>query len=262
MNIIVCVKYTPDTAADRKFGADHTVDRGSDGLLCELDEYAVEQALRIKEGRPDEEVNVTALTVGPAEAEIALRKALQMGADHAVHVADDAIAGSDAAATSLVLAKAIERNGIPDLIIGGLASTDAGMGVLTAMLAERLNLPQVTLASVVEMQGAEVRIKRDGDTATEIVGGTLPLVMSVTDQSGEVRYPTFKGVMAAKKKQVQTLSLLDIGVDRSEVGLAAAWTKVRGTSERPPRTAGVIVRDSDGSGAAAVFDFLASNKFV
>lgn len=262
-NIVVLVKYVPDATGDRKFEGDNTVDRvGVDGLLSELDEYAVEQALQIKEKRADEEITVTALTVGPAEAEAAVRKALQMGADKAVHVSDDAIAGSDAAATSLVLAKAIEKIGVPELIVGGLASTDGGMSVVPAMLAERLNLPQVTLAAVVETQGDQVRIKRDGDTATEVIGGTLPLVLSVTDQSGEARYPSFKGIMAAKKKPLEALTLADIGVDASEVGLDAAWTKVEDTAARPPRTAGEIVKDEDGSGATALVEFLASKKFI
>ncbi|KRB77315.1 electron transfer flavoprotein subunit beta [Nocardioides sp. Root190] len=262
-NIVVLVKYVPDATGDRKFEGDNTVDRvGVDGLLSELDEYAVEQALQIKEKRADEEITVTALTVGPAAAEAAVRKALQMGADKAVHVQDDAIAGSDAAATSLVLAKAIEKIGVPELIVGGLASTDGGMSVVPAMLAERLNLPQVTLAAVVETQGDQVRIKRDGDTATEVIGGTLPLVLSVTDQSGEARYPSFKGIMAAKKKPLEALTLADIGVDASEVGLEAAWTKVEDTAARPPRTAGEIVKDEDGSGATALVEFLASKKFI
>ena len=262
-NIVVLVKYVPDATGDRKFEADNTVDRvGVDGLLSELDEYAVEQALQIKEKRADEEITVTALTVGPAEAEAAVRKALQMGADKAVHVQDDAIAGSDAVATSLVLAKAIEKIGVPELVVGGLASTDGGLSVVPAMLAERLGLPQVTLAAVVETQGDQVRIKRDGDTATEVVGGTLPLVLSVTDQSGEARYPSFKGIMAAKKKPLESLSLADIGVDASEVGLDAAWTKVDNVTARPARTAGEIVKDEDGSGATALVEFLASKKFI
>ena len=136
------------------------------------------------------------------------------------------------------------------------------MSVVPAMLAERLGLPQVTLAAVVETQGDQVRIKRDGDTATEVIGGTLPLVLSVTDQSGEARYPSFKGIMAAKKKPLESLSLADIGVDASEVGLDAAWTKVEATTARPPRTAGEIVKDEDGSGATALVDFLASKKFI
>ena len=269
MNIVVCVKHVPDATADRHFEDDNTVDRvGVDGLLSELDEYAVEQALQIKEKRGDDAedpVEITVLTIGPEQAVDALRKGLQMGADKAVHVQDDAIAGSDAPATSLVLAKAIEKLGAEspvDLVVCGMASTDGSMSVVPAMLAERLGLPQVTFGSVVEMQGKEVRIKRDGDTATEVIGGTAPLVLSVTDQSGEARYPSFKGIMAAKKKPVETWSLSDLGVEAGQVGLGAAWTEVVDTAARPPRTQGEVVTDEDGSGAKALVEFLASKKFI
>ena len=262
MNIVVCVKYVPDATADRHFEADKTVDRdGVDGLLSELDEYAVEQALQIKE-KSDDEVTVTALCVGPEKGVDAVRKALQMGADQGVHVTDEAIAGSVAPATSLVLAKAVEKIGSVDLVMCGMASTDGVMSVIPAMLAERLDLPQVTFASVIETQGDQVRVKRDGDTATEVIGATMPLVVSVTDQSGEARYPSFKGIMAAKKKPVETYSLADLGVEADQVGLSVAWTEVQDTTQRPPRSAGEIVTDEDGSGAGALTDFLASKKFI
>jgi electron transfer flavoprotein beta subunit len=266
MNIVVCVKYVPDATADRQFESDNTVDRvGVDGLLSELDEYAVEQSLQIKEKAEGDDVTVTALCVGPEKAVDAVRKALQMGADKAVHVTDEAIAGSDYVATSLVLAKAIEKIGAEekvDLVVCGMASTDASGSVVPAMLAERLGLPQVTLASVIETQGDQVRIKRDGDTATEVIGGTMPLVLSVTDQSGEARYPSFKGIMAAKKKPMETWSLSDIGVEADQVGLSVAWSEVEETTARPPRTAGEIVTDEEGSGATALTEFLASKKFI
>jgi electron transfer flavoprotein beta subunit len=267
MNIVVCVKYVPDATANRQFESDNTVDReGVDGLLSELDEYAVEQALQIKEkSETPDDVKVIALCVAPESGVDAVRKALQMGADEGVHVVDDAIAGSDAIATSLVLAKAIEKVGEErsvDLVVCGMASTDGAMGVVPAMLAERLNLPQVTLASVIETQGDQIRIKRDGDTATEVIGASFPLVLSVTDQSGEARYPSFKGIMAAKKKPLETYSLSDLGVDSGDVGLSVAWTQVEDTTERPPRTAGEIVTDEDGSGAGALVEFLASKKFI
>ncbi len=264
MNIVVCVKYVPDATADQKFESDNTVDRVAvPGLLSELDEYAVEQSLQLKEKNDDpESVTVTALTVGPEQAADAIRKALQMGADKGVHVVDDAVAGSDAPATSKVLAEAIRKLGDVDVVVCGMASTDGAMSVVPAMLAERLDLPQVTLGSVVESQGNEFRIKRDGDTATEVIGATAPLVLSVTDQSGEARYPSFKGIMAAKKKPLDTMSLSDLGIDAGEVGLDAAWTAVEGTEARPPRTAGEIVTDEDGSGATALTEFLASKKFI
>ncbi len=146
MKIAVCVKYVPDATGDRHFEDDKTVDRvGVDGLLSELDEYAVEQALRIKEKADSaDDVEVTALCVGPEAAVDAVRKALQMGADRGVHVVDDAIAGSDSIATSLVLAKAVEKGSdgaAYDLVMCGMASTDGTMSVVPAMLAERLSLP-------------------------------------------------------------------------------------------------------------------------
>jgi electron transfer flavoprotein beta subunit len=264
MNILVCVKYVPDATADRTFEDDGTVDRvGVDGLLSELDEYAVEQALQLKE--KNEDVTVTALCVGPEKAVDAVRKALQMGADQGIHVVDDAIAGSDYAATSLVLAKAVEKvagDGGVDLVMCGMASTDGAAGIIPAMLAERLSWPQVTMASVVETQGDQVRVKRDSDTATEVIGATMPLVLSVTDQSGEARYPSFKGIMAAKKKPLETWSLSDLGVDAGQVGLSVAWTAVEDTTARPPRSQGEVVKDEDGSGAGALTDFLASKKFI
>ncbi|MEP7736606.1 MULTISPECIES: electron transfer flavoprotein subunit beta/FixA family protein [Nocardioides] len=265
MNIVVCVKYVPDATADRQFESDNTVDRvGVDGLLSELDEYAVEQALQLKEKAGDD-TEVTALCVGPEKAVDAVRKALQMGADKGIHVSDEAIAGSDYVATSLVLAKAIEKAGAEkpvDLVMCGMASTDASGSVIPAMLAERLDLPQVTFASVIESQGDQVRIKRDSDTATEVIGASMPLVLSVTDQTGEARYPSFKGIMAAKKKPMETWALSDIGVEADQVGLSVAWSQVEETAARPPRTAGEIVTDEDGSGAEALTGFLASKKFI
>ena len=268
MNIVVCVKYVPDATAHRQFESDNTVDRvGVDGLLSELDEYAIEQALQIKEkqGEGSADTTVTALCVGPEKAVDAVRKSLQMGADKGVLVSDEAIAGSDYIATSLVLAKAIEKLGAEspvDLVVCGMASTDSSGSVVPAMLAERLSLPQVTFASVIETQGDQVRVKRDSDTATEVIGATMPLVLSVTDQTGEARYPSFKGIMAAKKKPMETYSLSDLGIEADQVGLSVAWTQVEDTTERPPRTAGEIVKDEDGSGATALTEFLVSKKFV
>ena len=265
MNIVVCVKYVPDATADRQFESDNTVDRvGVDGLLSELDEYAVEQALQLKEKAGDD-TEVTALCVGPEKAVDAVRKALQMGADKGIHVSDEAIAGSDYVATSLVLAKAIEKAGAEkpvDLVMCGMASTDASGSVIPAMLAERLDLPQVTFASVIESQGDQVRIKRDSDTATEVIGASMPLVLSVTDQTGEARYPSVKGIMAAKKKPMESWALSDLGVEADQVGLSVAWSQVEETAARPPRTAGEIVTDEDGSGAEALTGFLASKKFI
>jgi electron transfer flavoprotein beta subunit len=261
MNIVVCVKYVPDATADPRFESDNTVDRvGVDGLLSELDEYAVEQALQLKEGT-EEEVTVTALTVGPEKAADAVRKALQMGADQGVHVQDEAIAGSDAIATSLVLAKAVEKIGKVDIVLCGMASTDGAMSVVPAMLAERLGRPQLTFAKEVTVGDGTVAIKRLTDDGYQAVEASLPAVVSVVEKINEPRYPSFKGIMAAKKKPVETLSLSDLGVDAGEVGLGGAWSEVESFESAPPREAGTVVKD-EGDGADKLLEFLASKKFV
>ncbi|WP_432168793.1 electron transfer flavoprotein subunit beta/FixA family protein [Streptomyces sp. bgisy031] len=259
LRIVVTVKYVPDATGDRHFAEDLTVDRDDvDGLLSELDEYAVEQALQIADGADDAEITV--LTVGPEDAKDALRKALSMGADKAVHVEDDDLHGTDIVGTSLVLAKAIEKAGF-DLVVSGMASTDGTAGVVPALLAERLGVPQVTLLSEVSVEGGVVSGRRDGDTASERVEASLPAVVSVTDQSGEARYPSFKGIMAAKKKPVESWDLSDLGLQADEVGLAGAWTVVDAAAERPARSAGTIVKD-EGEGGKQLAEFLAGQKFI
>jgi electron transfer flavoprotein beta subunit len=259
MKIVVCVKYVPDAQGDRRFEADNTVDRvGVDGLLSELDEYAVEEALTLAEANPDS--TVTAVCMGPGQASDAIRKALQMGADAGVHVQDDALAGSDAIATARVLAAAVATLE-PDIVITGMASTDAGMSVVPAMVAQHLGLPQVTWAGSLTVDGGTVRIERDGDTSTEVIESSLPALVSVTDQINDPRYPSFKGIMAAKKKPVTTLSLADLGIPAGEVGLDAAWTAVEGVTARPARQAGQQITD-DGDGGTRLVEFLAGAKLV
>ncbi|MGH3014050.1 MAG: electron transfer flavoprotein subunit beta/FixA family protein, partial [Gaiellaceae bacterium] len=180
--IVVAVKYVPDATADRTFNADNTVDRENvDGLLSELDEYAVEQALQVIEAGEGE---VTVVTVGPEDAADAVRKALQMGADSGVHVVDDAIHGSDAFATSLVLAEAIKKIEY-DLVFMGMTSTDGGLGVVPTLVAARLGIPAVTFGSQLTVDGDTVKIVRDGDVATQEIEATGPVVVSVTDQTDE-----------------------------------------------------------------------------
>ncbi|WP_164990793.1 electron transfer flavoprotein subunit beta/FixA family protein, partial [Streptomyces sp. GZWMJZ-114] len=182
LRIVVCVKYVPDATGDRHFAGDLTLDREDvDGLLSELDEYAVEQALQVADAADDAEITV--LTVGPEDAKDALRKALSMGADKGIHVEDDGLHGTDVFGTSLVLAKAVEKAGF-DLVVCGMASTDGTMGVLPALLSERLGVPQVTLLSEVSVGDGVVRGRRDGDAASEQLEARLPAVVSVTDQSG------------------------------------------------------------------------------
>ncbi|MGH8824543.1 MAG: electron transfer flavoprotein subunit beta/FixA family protein [Jiangellaceae bacterium] len=260
MKIVVLVKHVPDATADRTFSdADRTTDRvGVDGLLSELDEYAVEEALTVAEAG---EAEVVVLTMGPGQAADALRKGLQMGASSAVHVVDDALHGSDAVATSLVLEKAIRKIGDVDLILTGMASTDGSMSVVPAMLGERLGLPHVGFVGELTVADGTVTGRRDGDAASETVEASLPAIVSVTDQINEPRYPSFKGIMAAKKKPFETWSLADLGIDPGEVGLRAARSVVEDVAKRPPRSAGEVVTD-DGDGGVKLAEFLAAQKFV
>jgi len=259
MNIVVCVKQVPDTGMERKLKPeDSTVDRESvDGLINELDEYAIEEALLIAEAQGGQ---VTILSMGPQKAAESIRKALSMGCDRAVHVLDDGLAGSDALATSQVIAQALTRIGF-DLVILGSESTDARMGVLAAMLSERLGVPQMSLAGKVDIDAPAIRIQRQTDYGYDQVEAALPAVVSVVEKINEPRYPSFKGIMAAKKKPVETLSLADLGIDPGQVGLAAAATEVVDFAQRPPRAAGTIVKD-DGDGGTKAAEFLAAQKFI
>jgi electron transfer flavoprotein beta subunit len=259
MNIVVCVKQVPDTWAERTLRAeDSRLDRASvDGVINELDEYAIEEGLRQAEAHQGE---VTILSMGPEKASESIRKALSMGADKAVHLIDDALAGSDALATSLVLATVLRRVGF-DLVILGSESTDARMGVLAAMLAERLGIPQVSLARKVEIDGGTVCVQRQTDYGYDKVEASLPAVVSVVEKINEPRYPSFKGIMAAKKKPVETLTVADLGIDPSQVGLGAAATEVVSFAPRPPRQAGTVVKD-EGDGGAKAAEFLAAQKFI
>ncbi len=266
LKIIVLVKHVPDAQFDRHLGgADHTTDR-SESILSELDEYALEAALQLTEARGGEAAGhkVIALTMGPAGAVNAVKKSLQIGATEGVHLSDPALAGSDAAATSLALAAAIRHLGADagvDLILTGMASTDGETSLVPAQLAERLGFPQVTFASSLEISGSTVTARRDGDAYAETVEASLPAVASVTDQINNPRYPNFKGIMAAKKKTITTLSLADIGVAAEQVGPAGSWTQVQAAEARPPRTAGTIITDEGDAGIRLV-DFLAAQKLL
>jgi electron transfer flavoprotein beta subunit len=258
MNIVVCVKQVPDTAVERRLTPEGTLDRASlDGLINELDEYAIEEGLKLAEAHGGE---VTILSMGPDKAAESVRKALSMGADKAIHVSDAGLAGSDALATSAVLAAALGQAGF-DLVIFGSESTDARTGMVPAMVAERLGVPQLTLAAKVDIDGTSVRIRRVSDDGYAVVSGSLPAVVSVVEKINEPRYPTFKGIMAAKKKPVQTLSLADLALDAGAVGLAGAASWVDEFAARPPRSAGVIVKD-EGDGGSNAAGFLAGRKFI
>jgi electron transfer flavoprotein beta subunit len=259
MNIVVCVKQVPDTEVERTLKPDDsTLDRAAvDGVINVLDEYAIEEGLKIAEAQGGE---VTILSMGPDKAADSIRKALSMGADKAVHVLDDALAGSDALATSLAIAEALKRVGF-DLVVFGSESTDARTGVVPAMVAERLGVPQLTLAGKVDISGTDVTIRRMSDDGYAVVTAPLPAVLSVVEKINEPRYPSFKGIMAAKKKPVQTLTLADLGLDAGSVGLAGAASWVEDFAARPPRAAGVIVKD-EGDGGSKAAGFLIDRKFI
>ena len=260
MNIVVCVKQVPDSWAEKKLSpSDHTLDRESaDAVMNELDEYAVEEALRLAEA--NEGSTVTILTMGPEKAGETIRKALSMGADAGIHVVDDGLHGSDAVATSAVLAKALGTTPF-DLVILGTESTDARMSVVPAMVAERLGLPQLTFAEKVDVAGGTVTVQRVTDYGYDTVEAALPALVSVVEKINEPRYPSFKGIMAAKKKPVATLTVADLGLSADEVGLAGAWSTSRDFAARPPKAAGTIVKD-DGDGGHQLAEFLVTHKFV
>ena len=259
MKIAVCVKQVPDTWAEKRLlPEDSTLDRDSaDGVMNELDEYAVEEALKLVEAHGGE---VVVVTMGPERAAETVRKALSMGADSGIHILDAALHGSDAIATSAVLAAALSGRAI-DLVIFGSESTDARMSVVPAMVAERLGWAQLTFAQRVDVTGTDVTIDRVTETGFTTVTGALPCVVSVVEKINEPRYPSFKGIMAAKKKPVETLSVSDTGVDAAAVGAAAAWTAVADFAARPPKAAGVIVTD-EGDGGAKLAGFLSEQKFI
>jgi electron transfer flavoprotein beta subunit len=260
MNIVVLVKQVPDTYSERKLdGSDGTLDRdATDAVLDEINERAVEAALQLKEANDGSEVTV--LTMGPDRATDAIRKALSMGADKAVHLSDEALRGSDAVQTARALAKAIGTVEY-DLVIAGNEASDGRSAAVPAMVADVLGLPALTHAREVTVEGSSVTVKRETDDGVTFLTADLPAVVSVGEKINEPRYPSFKGIMAAKKKPVATLSLADAGIDASEVGLANALTTVASSQPKPPKSAGEKVED-EGDGGSKIAAFLVSQKLI
>jgi electron transfer flavoprotein beta subunit len=264
VRIICPVKRVPDTAADKKIDpGDHTLDRdASEPVLNANDEWSIEEAMRIKERTDGTEV--IALCMGPESAQQTIRKALSYGLDGAIQVDDPAVAGSDAVATARVLAAALADEEF-DLVIMGNQSSDARTMLVPAMLAEFLGLPSLTFAKRLELtDDGKAIVDRETATGHQTVEAPLPAVVSVVEAINEPRYPSFKGIMAAKKKPLDTKDLAAVGVDAGEVGLEHSWTQVLDVTPRPPRQAGEKVED-DGSGtvgAQALADFLAQKKFI
>ena len=260
MNIVVLVKQVPDTYSERKLrDTDGGLDRdASDAVLDEINERAVEQALQLKEAHGGA---VTVLAMGPRRATEAIRKALSMGADAAVHVSDEALAGSDAVGTARALAAAVRTVGDVDLVLAGNEASDGRSAAVPAMVAEVLELPALTHARTVSVEGTEVTVRRETDDGVVVLRADLPAVVSVNEKINEPRYPSFKGIMAAKKKPVTTLGIGDLGLDPATVGWAGALTAVTAVAPKPPKAAGEKVVD-DGDGGARVAAFLVAQKLV
>jgi len=259
VKIAVCVKEVPEAGGARRIDpATKRLDRSGEAALNAFDVNAVEEALRVKEATGDAEVVV--LSVGPARALDSLRKALAMGADRAVLVSDEGAAGSDLVATSRVLAKALEREGA-DLVLFGQQSSDSDGAVLWAAVADRLRLPLVSQAAELTVSDGKVRVKRQTEFGYDVIEAPLPAVVAVSDAINEPRYPSLKGIMGAKKKPFETLSLGDIGLDAGEAGEAGSKTEVLSLTDPPSRGDARKIED-DGSAAQAIVDFLAEKRLV
>jgi len=259
MNIAVLIKQVPDTYSERVLkDADWTLDRdAADAVIDEIDSRGVEAALQLVERHGGE---VTVVTMGPDRATETLRKALAMGADKAVHITDDGLAGSDALRTSAALAAAIGTLSA-DLVITGNESTDGRTGSVPSMIAERLGLPQVTSVRSLEIDGGTVRAERVRDGGYSEITAGLPALVSVTEKINEPRYPGFKGIMAAKKKPLTVLGIGDLGLDAASVGPAAAATVVLDAAPRPAKESGEKI-DDDGTGGGKAAEFLAAARLI
>ena len=259
MKIAVCVKQVPDaTAVKRIDPATMRLDRSGEGTLNATDLNAVEEALRLKEAGGDGEVVVVSL--GPAKAMESLRKALAMGADRAVLVADDAAAGSDLVATSRALAAALEREGA-DLVLFGQQSSDSDGAVLWAAVADRLRRPLVSQVAELKVDGGRLTGKRQTEFGYDVIAAPLPAVVAVSDAINEPRYPSLKGIMGAKKKPAEELSLGDLGLAADAVGEAGSRTTVLALAPPPSRGDTVRIED-DGTAAEKIVAFLADRRLL
>jgi electron transfer flavoprotein beta subunit len=258
MKIAVCVKEVPDAAAPRRIDPQTLrLDRSGEGTLNQWDLSAVEEALRLVEANGGE---VVVVSMGPERALGSLRKALAMGADRAVLVADDAAAGSDAVATSSVLASALGRESA-DLVLFGQQAADSDGAVLWAAVADRLQLPVVSQAATLELGDGSVRVKRQTEYGYDLIEAPLPCIVAVSDAINEPRYPSLKGIMGAKKKPQETLSAADLGVESDTVGETGSRTDVRALQPPPPRGESTIVED-ESQAAECVLEYLVEAKLV
>ena len=258
MKIVVLVKEVPDTYGDRKLDLETGLaDRGaSERVLDEIGERALEVALSYADKTPDTEVIV--MSMAPSDAAASVRNGLAMGAGSAVQIVDDALAGADLGVTARVLSAAIQRTGF-DLVITGNLSTDGSGGVLPAMLAEHLRVPQATALAEIEISADSVRGTRATDAGTAVVSAPLPAVVSITEALPDARFPNFKGIMAAKKKPFETLSLADLGLEIDPA--TAPQSILTAVNEKPARAAGVKIVD-EGDAGEKLAAFLLENRLA
>jgi electron transfer flavoprotein beta subunit len=257
MTIAVCVKYVPE-GTKRIDPSTKRLDRSGEGALNHFDANAVEEALRLRDATGDGEVVL--VTMGPPKAQDAVRKALAMGADRAVLISDDAAAGSDLVATSLALATALERESA-DLVLFGQQSDDSDGAVLWAAVADRLRRPLVSQAAEVTHADGTLTVKRQTEFGYDVIETPLPAVVAVSDAINEPRYPSLKGIMGAKSKPQDTLTLAELGVDSGQGGEQGSRTEVLALNDPPPRGESQKVED-DGNGAQAIVDFLVEKRLL
>lgn len=259
MKIAVCVKQVPEATAPKRIDpGTKRLDRSGEGTLNPFDVHAVEEALRIRESSGEGEVVL--VSVGPPRALEALRKALAMGADRAFLVTDDAAAGSDLVATTAILAKALEREG-PDLVLFGQQSSDADGAVLCASVADRLRRPLISQAAELTCSEGRVRAKRQTEYGYDVIEAPLPAVVAVSDAINEPRYPSLKGIMGAKRKPQETVSLAELGVEAGAAGEAGSKTEVYALADPPPRGESRKIED-DGSAAEQILSYLVERKLL
>jgi electron transfer flavoprotein beta subunit len=257
MKIAVCVKQVPE--GNRRLDpASRRLDRSGEGALNPFDANAVEEALRLKEATGDGEIVL--VSMGPPKALDVLRKALAMGADRAVLVSDDAAVGADLVATSYALAKALEREGA-DLVLFGQQAGDSDGAVLWAAVADRLRLPVISQAAEITHADGKVTVKRQTEFGYDVIEAPLPAVVAVSDAINEPRYPSLKGIMGAKSKPQETVSLGDLGVESDRAGERGSRTEVYALHEPPARGDSRKIED-DGNAAQAIVDFLAEKRLV
>ena len=260
MNIAVCVKQIPDPAVPGELDPEsHTLVRAGKLILDELDSYGVEMALQLadKAGGGD----VTLLSMAPNNEVSGLRTALAMGAAKAVLVSDPALAGSDALSTAKVLAKAVGRAGDVDLVLTATESTDGYTGTVPGQLAQLLDWPSLTFAKHVEVGDGTITIQRQTEAGYDVVEASLPAVVSVTAGVVEPRYPSFKGIMAAKNKPVDECTVADLGLTPDDVGWAGARQQITNVAAAPAREAGEKIED-DGNAHERIVAFLESLKVL